>query len=290
MNETFRVACVQVSAGDDMAANIEAASGLVREAHAAGADFIATPENVSMMAFGRREIFAKAAPQEDHPALNAFSELSRELGVWLLVGSLSVRLRGARLANRTYLLDASGAIVGRYDKIHMFDVDLAGGESYRESANFRPGEAAEIVATPWGLWGLTVCYDLRFPHLYRALAQAGAGLFTIPSAFTKVTGEAHWHVLQRARAIENGCFVIAPAQCGTHPGGTHPGGRKTFGHSLIVDPWGEVLADGGTDPGFVIAEIDPARVEQARAMLPALSHDRDFQAPQPKPRPVRATA
>ena len=285
MGEVFRAACVQVNAGNDMASNIAGASRLVREAHAAGAQVIATPENVSMMAFGRAEIIAKAAPQASHPALKTFSELSQELGVWLLVGSLSVRLGEGRLANRSYLLDPDGAIVGQYDKIHMFDVDLAKGEVYRESASFRPGEAAECVATPWGLWGMTVCYDLRFPYLYRALAQAGASLFTIPSAFTKVTGEAHWQVLQRARAIENGCFVVAPAQCGAHAGG-----RETFGHSLIVDPWGEVLADGGTDPGFVIAEIDPAKVEQARAMVPALDHDRDFDGPEPKPGPIRARA
>ncbi len=296
MGESFRVACVQVSAGDEMAENLARAAKLIREAHAAGADFVATPENVSMMTSGRANAIAKAAPEASHPALAAFRALSRELGIWLLVGSLSVRLEGGRdergedaprLANRSFLLDPQGVIVGRYDKIHMFDVNLSSGQSYRESENFRPGAAAELVDTPWGPLGMTVCYDLRFAHLYRALAQAGARFLTIPSAFTRVTGEAHWHVLQRARAIETGSFVIAPAQCGSHLGG-----RETFGHSLIVDPWGEVLADGGESPGVVMAEIEPARVRECRAMVPALAHDRAFSGPEPAvPEPkVRATA
>ena len=285
MGGTFRAACVQVNAGGDMAENIAAASRLIAEARARGADFIATPENVSMMVASGAESVAKAAPQQSHPALAAFRELAGDLGVWLLVGSLSVRLDDGRLANRSYLLDADGAIAGRYDKIHMFDVDLPDGRSYRESATFRHGGSAELVTTPWAPLGMTVCYDLRFPHLYRALARAGAALLTIPSAFTEVTGRAHWHVLLRARAIETGSFVIAPAQCGAHPGE-----RETFGHSLIVDPWGEVLADGGEAPGFVIAEIDLAKVDEARAMVPALYHDRQFGGPEPTPRGLRATA
>ena len=296
MGESFRVACVQVNAGDEMAENLARAAKLIREAHAAGADFVATPENVSMMTSGRDNAFAKAAPEASHAALAAFRALSRELGIWLLVGSLSVRLEGGRdergedaprLANRSFLLDRQGAIVGRYDKIHMFDVNLSSGQSYRESESFRPGAAAELVDTPWGPLGMTVCYDLRFAHLYRALAQAGARFLAIPSAFTRVTGEAHWHVLQRARAIETGSFVIAPAQCGSHVGG-----RQTFGHSLIVDPWGEVLADGGESPGVVIAEIEPARVRESRARVPALTHDRAFSGPEPalsEPK-IRATA
>ncbi len=294
MGQSFRVACIQVNAGDDMAENLARTGALIRQAHADGADFVATPENVSMMTAGRDNAFAKAAPEAGHPALQAFRELSAELKVWLLVGSLSVRLEegggegdggdGPRLANRSYLLDPGGAIVGRYDKIHMFDVNLSSGQSYRESENFRAGGAAELVETPWGALGMTVCYDLRFAHLYRALAQAGANFLTIPSAFTKVTGQAHWHVLQRARAIETGSFVIAPAQCGSHLGG-----RQTYGHSLIVDPWGEVLADGGESPGVVMAEIEPARVGEARAMVPALEHDRAFQGPEPAPQPkIRA--
>lgn len=285
MSETFRAACVQVNASDDMSANIAAAAALIRAARDAGADFIATPENVSMMTLGRKNAFAKARPEEGHPVLAAFRELAAELGVWLLAGSLTVKLDEGALANRSYLLDASGAIAASYDKIHMFDVNLPSGESYRESSIFRPGARAELVETPWGLLGMTVCYDLRFPYLYRELARAGASFFTIPSAFTRVTGRAHWHVLLRARAIEHGAYVIAPAQCGEHFGG-----RETHGHSLIVGPWGEVLADGGEEPGFVIAEIDPARVAEARRMVPALDHDRAFEAPEPVADPLRASA
>ncbi len=179
-----------------------------------------------------------------------------------------------RVANRSYLVDATGEVVAHYSKIHMFDVDLPGGESYRESRTYEPGAAACIAETPWGGLGMTVCYDLRFPRLYRELAQAGARYLSVPSAFTKVTGEAHWHVLLRARAIENGCFVFAPAQCGRHYDNRH-----TFGHSLIVDPWGDVLADGGDEVGFVTAEIDARRVDEARAMIPSLEHDRPFGAP-----------
>jgi predicted amidohydrolase len=283
MSTSFKAACVQVNASDDMAANIEAATSLIHAARDTGADFITTPENVSMMTLGRKNIFAKAQTEDNHPALAAFRALAADLDVWLLAGSLSIKLDEGRLANRSYLLDPTGGIAASYDKIHMFDVDLPSGESYRESNAFRSGENARLVKTPWGLLGMTVCYDIRFPYLYRALAQAGANFFTIPSAFTKVTGRAHWHVLQRARAIEHGCYVIAPAQCGEHFGG-----RKTYGHSLIVDPWGEVLADGGEEPGITVAEIDPARVDAARRMVPTLDHDRDFQAPEPVADSLRA--
>lgn len=269
----YRFACVQVNAGDDMAANIAAASGLIKEARGEGADFVGVPENVSMMAFGSRRIRGNARDEADHPALAAFRELAAQTGAWLLVGSLTVRIGEAdgRVANRGYVIDGSGGIAGRYDKIHMFDVDLPSGESYRESQNFRPGSEAVLADTAFGAIGLTICYDLRFAHLYRTLAQSGAHLLTVPAAFTRVTGAAHWHVLLRARAIETGCFVAAPAQCGVHPGG-----RETFGHSLVVDPWGRVLADAGTEPGFVIADIDPAACIETRAMVPALTHDRPY--------------
>ncbi len=284
MSTTFTAACVQVNASSDMADNIAQASELSRAARAAGADFITTPENVSMMTFGRKAIYERAAAEADHPALAAFRALAEELGCWYLIGSLSVRLEDdERLANRSYLIDPAGRIAARYDKIHMFDVDLPGGESYRESASFRPGREAVVVPTPWGVLGMTICYDLRFPQLYRALAQAGAGIFTIPAAFTKVTGEAHWQVLQRARAIEHSCFVIAAAQCGSHAGN-----RKTYGHSLIVAPWGEVLAEADDKPGFITAAIDMGRVGQARAMVPSLTHDRTFELPAAEPAPLRA--
>ncbi len=274
MSGAFRLACVQTNSGNDMAANIAAASALVRAAHADGADLISLPECVAMMETGRANILARAESEDHHPALAAFRDLAAELGVWLLAGSLTIDIGEDRVANRLYLLDSAGGIHARYDKIHMFDVDLAGGESYRESSTYRPGEAAVVAETPFGRLGMTVCYDLRFPQLYRALAQAGAGLLAVPSAFTRQTGEAHWHVLLRARAIEAGAYVFAAAQCGSHAGG-----RKTYGHSLIVDPWGVVLADGGEEPGFVIADVDPAKAADSRRSLPSLTHDREFIPP-----------
>ncbi|MCH9051113.1 MAG: carbon-nitrogen hydrolase family protein [Proteobacteria bacterium] len=272
---TFKLACVQTNSGREIGPNIETVRKLVRQAGEAGADFITLPENVSMLEPRGRLIREKARPADAHPALEAFQALARDADAWLLVGSLTVKLPGDKVANRSYLLDANGAIVAWYDKIHMFDVDLPGGESYRESAIYEPGGRAVVAATPWGALGMTVCYDLRFAALYRSLAKAGARFLTVPSAFTRVTGEAHWHTLLRARAIENGCYVIAAAQCGEHAEG-----RQTFGHSLIVDPWGEVLADGGTEVGIIIAEIDPAKVDDARRMIPSLGHDRPFTEPE----------
>jgi predicted amidohydrolase len=274
MMGSFTLACVQVNAGADMAANIEAAGHLVREARAKGADLVALPENVAMMAFGHRRILAAARAEANHPALIAFRALAREQGVWLHIGSLAVRVEEEKVANRSFVISGSGEIVARYDKIHLFDVDLPSGESYRESRTFRPGSEAVVAATPWARLGLSICYDLRFPRLYRALAKGGAELLGVPSAFTHQTGRAHWHVLLRARAIETGCFVYAPAQCGEHAGG-----RQTFGHSLIIDPWGTVLAEAGEAPGMVLAGIDMARVNDARAAIPSLRHDRDFTGP-----------
>jgi predicted amidohydrolase len=283
MTTKFIAACVQITAQREFDPNIEATSALVRRARDAGADLIMTPEITGMFEPKRDLHLAKAKDEAGNPALAAFRELARETGAWLLVGSLAIKLEAARLANRSFLLAPDGAIAARYDKIHMFDVDLANGESYRESALYRPGDGAILAALPWGTLGMTVCYDLRFPSLYRALAQAGADFLSIPAAFTVPTGKAHWHVLQRARAIENGCFVFAPAQCGEHAEG-----RKTYGHSLIVDPWGEVLADAGEAIGFITAEIDPAKVAEARRMVPALRHDRVILAPQLLGRPLAA--
>jgi predicted amidohydrolase len=268
---SFRLACVQVNAGNDMAANIEAATGFARAARADGADFIAFPECVSMMEMGRDRTIAQARPEAAHPALAAFCDLARDLDIWLLSGSLSVLLPGDKVANRSFLIDSAGAMRAQYDKIHMFDVDLDDGESYRESATYQPGSAAVLAETPWGGLGMTICYDLRFPHLYRDLAHAGAFMLSVPSAFTRPTGEAHWEVLLRARAIENAAYVFAPAQCGEHPHG-----RLTYGHSLIIDPWGTVLADGGDEPGYIIAEIDPAKMKDVRRSLPSLKHDRSY--------------
>lgn len=262
----FNAACVQMTSGSDVDANIKAASELIRAAADKGADFIATPENTNLLLLDNDERFKKVVTQDEDPALEAFRELASELHKWLLIGSLVIRVGERKVANRSFLLAPDGTIAAHYDKIHLFDVDLPGGESYRESAVYEPGTAVAMAGLPWGHIGLTICYDLRFPYLYRELAQRGADVLTCPSAFTRQTGEAHWHVLLRARAIETGSFVIAPAQTGDHDCG-----RKTYGHSLIVSPWGEVLADGGTDVGVVTAEIDPAKVKDVRAQIPSLS-------------------
>lgn len=272
MTACFKAACIQLNAGRDIEPNIAAAADLVRRARAAGADLIMTPEVSDMIEPPRALRLEKARDEATHPMLAAFRALARETGVHLLLGSIMIRTAGEeRLANRSFLIAPDGNILARYDKIHMFDVDLPGGESYRESAVFRPGEATALASLPWGVLGLSVCYDLRFAQLYRSLAQGGADFLAIPAAFTVPTGKAHWHVLLRARAIENGCFVFAPAQCGEHAEG-----RRTYGHSLIVSPWGEVLAEAADEPGFIVAEIDPAKVAEARRAVPALRHDRPF--------------
>jgi len=272
----FTAACVQITAGQDQAANLEAASELVREARAAGAELIATPEVSNMMGLRRREMAALARPEAEDASVAGYRGLAAETGAWLLAGSLVLRADADKLVNRSLLIDPKGGIAARYDKIHMFDVEIPDGQSYRESRAYQGGGRAVTAELPWGRLGMTVCYDMRFPYLYRALAKAGAAFLSIPAAFTRFTGAAHWHVLLRARAIETGCYVIAPAQCGDHEGG-----RETYGHSLIVAPWGEVLSDGGAAPGVTLAEIDPAKVAEARAMIPALDHDRPFAAPDP---------
>jgi predicted amidohydrolase len=281
VSESFTAACVQFTAGPDPEPNLRAVSDLIRCARDAGADFIATPEASNFIESGtrRRE---KARREADDPFLAVMRSVAQETGAWLLIGSLVIDPTGepgavageARLANRSFVVDSGGRIVARYDKIHMFDINLPGGESYRESNAYRPGGEPVVVGTPWGRLGMSVCYDVRFPHLYRALAQAGADFLTVPSVFTVPTGNAHWHVLLRARAIENGCFVIAPAQTGQHAAG-----RRSYGHSLIVDPWGEVLAEGGEGIGIVSARIDTARIAEARNMVPSLRHDRQFTEP-----------
>jgi predicted amidohydrolase len=285
MSTPFRLACVQVNAGGDIDSNIAAASALVREARNAGADFIALPECVALMEPNKKRILSLATDESACRPLAAFRDLARDTGAWLLAGTVVVTAQDGRLANRSCLIAPDGAVRARYDKIHMFDVDLPGGESYRESATYRPGEEAVTAALPWGGLGMTVCYDVRFPKLYLALGQAGADFISVPSAFTRQTGIAHWHVLLRARAIETGAYVFAPAQCGEHPGK-----RFTFGHSLIVNPWGEVLADGGEAPGYVIAEIDPAKVAAARRAIPSLAHERRFAAPSRTQPPDRNAA
>ena len=272
----FVVGLVQSTAGRETGPTLDALGDAVRRARDAGADLIATPEVCSYLEPRRRLVLEKAQPQDAHEGLARFREWARETGAWLLAGSMVTRTEGERLANRSYLVDPAGGIAAVYDKIHMFDVDIGEGERYRESRTYRPGGEAVLADIPFCRLGMTVCYDMRFPALYRALAQAGAEVISVPSAFTVPTGRAHWHVLLRARAIETGCFVIAPAQVGEHAEG-----RRTYGHSLVVDPWGEVLADGGAEPGIVTAEIDPAKVAEARGRVPSLFGDRPFTFPPP---------
>jgi len=272
MTGAFRAACVQLRSSDDVAENIRVTSDLIREARAKGADFIATPENTTLMAPDGGAKLEKSFSEEADPALPAFRQLAEELGAWLLIGSLAIKVSNTKTANRSFLIDPKGRIAARYDKIHLFDVDLPSGETYRESNTVAGGTRAVTSELPWGTIGLSICYDVRFPKLYRALAQKGAFLLTVPSAFTETTGKAHWHVLLRARAIENGAFVMAPAQ-----GGAHANGRQTYGHSLIIAPWGEILAEAGTEPGVILTDIDPAAVTNARSRVPSLRHDRDFE-------------
>jgi deaminated glutathione amidase len=273
MNRTFKVACVQTNSGADVQANLESATYFARKARDTGADLIALPETVNIMAPDRITLKLHIEPEEANIALRAFQDLAHETGAWILIGSLLVEVPGSKkMANRSFLLDDKGVIRARYDKIHMFDVELGGAENHSESKYYNAGDKLILATTPWGKVGLTICYDLRFAYLYRALGQAGAQILSIPSAFTRISGRAHWHVLQRARAIETGCYVIAPAQCGVHPGN-----RQTYGHSLIVDPWGETLADGGEDTGFIVADIDLTKVDEARNKIPSMNHDRDFE-------------
>jgi predicted amidohydrolase len=239
----------------------------------------------NIMEVKREALFAALAEEESDPSLAAFRETARTHRLWLHVGSLALKVSPDKAVNRSVLIDPHGEIAARYDKIHMFDVDLANGESYRESRSYRAGEIAISADLPWGRLGLTICYDLRFPALYRALAEAGASFLAIPSAFTRQTGEAHWHVLMRARAIENASYVLAAAQ-----GGRHENGRETFGHSLVVDPWGRVIAEGGEEPGVVMAEIAPADIVTARSRIPSLQHGRRFEVVAPAAEPAHLHA
>ena len=277
---TFTAAMVQMRTGLLPEPSLEQATSLIREAARQGADYVLTPEVSNMMQQNRKALFELLAAEQDDRSLKAYRGLAAELKIHLHIGSLALRISPEKAVNRSFLIGPDGTLIASYDKIHMFDIDLPGGESYRESANYQPGETAVIADLPWGRLGLTICYDVRFPALYRALAESGAAFFTVPSAFTRKTGEAHWHTLLRARAIENGCFVFAAAQAGLHENK-----RETYGHSLIVDPWGTVLAEAGVEPGVVMAKIDPARVATARKTLPSLQHGRRFSVADPKAGP-----
>ncbi|EIZ86719.1 nitrilase/cyanide hydratase and apolipoprotein N-acyltransferase [Methylobacterium sp. GXF4] len=267
----FLAACVQMRSGRDPGANRDAAVAGVREAASRGAAYVQTPEMTSLVERSRERLFERVTTEDQDVTLAGLRQAARETGTVVHIGSIAVR-SGDKIANRAYLIGADGEILASYDKLHLFDVDLPSGERWRESATYTGGACAVVAATPWAMLGLTICYDIRFPALYRALAEAGAEILTAPACFTRQTGEAHWHILQRARAIETGAFVISAAQ-----GGVHEDGRETFGHSLIVDPWGRVLADaGGAEPGVILAEIDLAQVADARARIPALQHGRAF--------------
>jgi deaminated glutathione amidase len=280
----FKVALVQMRSAMEPKANIAAALAAIEEAKSAGADYVLTPEMTNIIA-KRERMMATIVDEERDPTLAALREAARKHSLYIHIGSLAIKASPERAANRSFLIDRRGDVVARYDKIHMFDVDLANGESYRESHSYRPGDLAVVADLPWGRLGVTICYDLRFPALYRALAEAGASFLSIPSAFTKPTGEAHWHVLMRARAIENGCFVFAAAQ-----GGRHESGRESFGHSLIVDPWGQILAEGGTEPAVILADVDPAQVTAARSRIPSLHHGRRFEMIEPLAEPTHLHA
>lgn len=267
----IRIACVQIQAGSDAALNTARACGFIRQAATSGASFICLPEAVDLLEEDLDKMRAHARPISEHAVARAFSALARELGVWLLVGSVSTCNEQGQPVNRCLLLDQQGMIVDYYDKIHLFDA-TPGSTVYAESMLYERGSRAVVARTPWAMIGLSICYDLRFPHLFRALAQAGAKILTVPAAFMKITGEAHWHSLLRARAIENGCYVVAPAQCG-NPYGT----RWSYGHSLIVDPWGTVLAEAAEAEGVIYADYDPAAVTKARTAIPSLGQDRPFE-------------
>jgi len=282
---TFKVGLIAMRSGCDPQTNLDAVLAAIDQAKHAGADYVQTPEMTNVLESKRDRLLANIVSDDNDPTLATLREVARKLSIHIHVGSLAIKASPEKAVNRSFLIDRKGDIAARYDKIHMFDVDLAGGESYRESNTYRAGDLAVVADLPWGRLGMTICYDLRFPALYRALAEAGASFFAVPSAFTRQTGEAHWHVLLRARAIENGCFVFAAAQ-----GGKHESGRETFGHSLIIDPWGRILAEGGTEPGVVMAEIDPAEVAAARAKIPSLGHGRRFELVEPMAEPTHLHA
>lgn len=275
MTTSFRAACLQMNSGSDLAANLVQLKHMVTEAASNGAHFVLSPEYCLMMDGSGRVMREGALPADGGSTLAELRTLAAQLNIWLLLGSLTLKTDEERIVNRSYLIAADGAVMATYDKIHMFDVTLPDGKVIRESSAYRPGEQAVIAATPWGKLGMTICYDVRFPHLYRTLAQQGAEYLSVPASFQRQTGKMHWHTLLKSRAIENAAYVFAPAMCGEHPGN-----RQTYGHALIVDPWGEVLADAGEEPGIIYAEIDPARVAKIRGMMPSLQHDRPYSATQ----------
>lgn len=276
MSRTIRAACIQLNAGPVVTANLEAIAPRLAEASAQGAELIALPENVTLMGGDAETRKAQSFDEQSHPAILFFSAQARSLKTWILCGSIAIKRSDGKADNRSLLFDPDGSLAASYNKIHLFDANLGQGEDYHESARIAPGKHAVLARTPLGVIGMTICYDMRFAKLYRDLAKAGAEIITVPAAFTVPTGQAHWHSLLRTRAIETGCFILAPAQCGTHVGG-----RKTYGHSLIIDPWGVVLAEADGDlPQIIFADLNLDDVARVRQMLPSLQHDRDYALPE----------
>ena len=282
---TLRVGLVTMCASRSVDANVEDASRLVREAAAQGATYVQTPEFTTLMEMQSAKLFAATQPEENNPSLVRLRALARELGIWLHIGSMGVLVGASKIANRSFLLSPEGAVIARYDKIHMFDAALGAGQNFRESKNFQPGAEAVVVDLPTTVLGLSVCYDLRFPGLFRALAKGGAQILAVPSAFERQTGEVHWHSLLKARAIESGAYVLAAAQ-----GGKHECGRETYGHAIIVSPWGEVIAEGGINPSVIVADVELSKVAEARGRIPSLEHDRPFEVVRADARGSRSTA
>ena len=276
----MRGALVQLTSGDDPTENLIQTADYIAEAANGGAQFVLTPEVTNCVSASRTRQVDVLSREEDDATLAALRDQAADLGLWILIGSLALKTDDAdgRFANRSFMINPTGEIVARYDKIHMFDVQVSAEETYKESAGYRPGDRAVLAQTDFGPVGMTICYDIRFPHLYHALAQAGARILTVPAAFSPVTGTAHWDALLRARAIETGCWVLAPAQTGLHPK-TRGKQRKTYGHSMVVSPWGEIIVDGGTDRGIHFFELDDTSVDEARRKVPSLSHVRPFENP-----------
>ncbi len=266
---SVKTALIQLCSGRDMARNIADAQSLIRQAVRQGAEFVLTPEMTNILETDRERLKALVMPEAEDLSVQAFAELAHTERIWLLAGSFALKAVKGKLVNRSLLFSPQGQVAARYDKVHLFDVDLPDGQKLRESAAYEAGHPVPVLALPFATVGLTICYDVRFPHLYRSLAEAGAEVLTVPSAFTRITGEAHWHVLLRARAIETASFILAPAQ-----GGRHECGRETFGMSLAVSPWGEIIAQGGKEPAVIMAEIDRSQAREARRRIPVLSPDK----------------
>jgi len=270
---TFKAALVQTCTSRDVERNLAEIGAMIREAAGAGAQYVQTPEVTTVLETDRARMPEVIHPEAGNRALEAYAVLARELGIWLHIGSMAVATDGPRYANRAFLFTPKGDIAARYDKIHMFDVQIGAGQTYQESKRYAPGSEAVLAELPWARLGITICYDMRFPALYRALAKAGAEVIAVPSSFTVPTGKAHWHALLRARAIETQCFVLAAAQAGDHECG-----RQTYGHSIAISPWGEILAEAdGTTTGFILADIALEAVADARRRVPSLDNDRAFE-------------